>query len=166
MFVALVAEGKTRQELQTILGKKRSAIQQYASKHKIKLGKIKRQENIWFPEYVLIDGIRVDFSPCDRDWLEKYRWRIDTYGYARTYCPERKQDIRMHQLIIRDMNCGNYIEAVKNIHHKDYNKCNNRRENLHVFANPKQHWYFEKYVCTHPNNPRFGFKHQKEALPF
>jgi predicted transcriptional regulator len=46
LFKELVAEGKTRTELQEILGMKRSAVQQYASRHKISLRKV--AENCFF----------------------------------------------------------------------------------------------------------------------
>jgi hypothetical protein len=71
----------------------------------------------------------------------------------------------MHQFVI-DAVFGKDDRSRCNIHHKDYVKLNNRRDNLHVFPSPKAHYYFEMYVCTHPNNPRFSVKLQEEVLPF
>jgi hypothetical protein len=112
-----------------------------------------------------IGDVVVHYSPEDKEWIQEFRWIVDYYGYVSTHQKPYVKGRRLHQFVMDKME-GVKDRSKHNIHHKDYDKMNNRRDNLHDFVSPKAHWYFEFYVCTHPNNPRFGSKHQVEVLPF
>jgi len=163
LFMDLVAQGKTVQEIADVTGQSYKAVSMMASRRKISLRKV--APNVFFADHVLIGDVAVWYSPEDYEWIKNYRWHIDYYGYCSTVCKEYPKARRMHQFVI-DAMFGKADRSKHNIHHKDYVKLNNRRENLHDFPSPKAHFYFERYICKHPNNPRFGIKEQDEILPF
>ena len=164
LFMSLVEQGKTIQEISDVTGQSYKAVSVMASRRKISLRKV--APNTFSADHVMIGDTVVYYSPEDYEWIKNYRWFIDSYGYCATTCKEYPKARRMHQFVI-DAMYGKADRSKHNIHHKDYIKLNNRRENLHDFPSPRAHWYFETHVCTHPNNPRYGVKYKElDDLPF
>lgn len=79
--------------------------------------KIKLTKNKW----ALVDDE-------DFDWLNRFSWYVDSYGYA----GRRKNGkrVRMHREILQ-------LAPSENIDHKDMNRLNNQRKNLRI-ANKSQ----------------------------
>lgn len=69
-------------------------------------------------------SILVDIS--NQYLIDKHTWWIDVYGYPTTKLTKKSKNIKLHHLIIGKPLKGYCID------HKNGNKLDNRRENLHV----------------------------------
>jgi hypothetical protein len=86
LFLDLVSEGKTIQEIADVTGQSYKAVTMMASRRKISLRKT--APNVFSVDHVLIGGTAVQYSPEDYEWIKEYRWFIDYYGYCATTCKE------------------------------------------------------------------------------
>ena len=78
------------------------------------------------------NGKEVKFSNEDLPNISKYRWYIDTLGYATTTV--KGKNVRMHRFLISE------IPDKMVVDHINRNKLDNRRENLRVVTQQENTW--------------------------
>jgi transposase len=95
------------------------------------------------------------------------RWKsgreVTDSGYVKVCCPNHPhRDARGHVFehrLVMEMKLGRYLLSEEVVHHKDYDRRNNRIENLELFPNQKAHvaWHIK-------NDP--AWQPVKDDIPF
>jgi len=82
--------------------------------------------------------------------------RKDGYVYlsGMQHHPRHYKGEVLEHRVVMETKLGRFLTAEEVVHHIDYNKQNNDINNLMLFKSQKAHFFYEKNICVHPNNPR------------
>lgn len=66
------------------------------------------------------------------------RPRVTSEGYVTEWCPDRKRYVYQHRLVI-EAELGRHLDRREVVHHRNHDRTDNRRENLSLHPNQKDH---------------------------